>query len=301
MLAAVTQAMEELERRIEALRAAVRHAALAGEQDRAVSLRRDLRKAEQEWDTALARLTEVPDPAGGPASFPGRSSSEGMVRGAAAKEPAASAAARPAPSRQEGMLLPLREQVHLALTLLTVPAAPRMVTAVHRAFSADGLQGSRLTSLRRDEERSFRSAPFARPYYICAALTADRLAPARGLLAVSTWPVEQRVIGPLTPRVDFLTAAIQVAESILRLPRPGPAALRLLWRFAANIPGAAGTADAVDPASVVRAAQAERDVHASDDLTARQEAARRARHRLGDAEQLFGTRLRVLPQADASA
>jgi len=36
-----------------------------------------------------------------------------------------------------------------------------------------------VTSLKRDEERSFRLAPYARTYYICAALSADRLAPSR--------------------------------------------------------------------------------------------------------------------------
>ena len=70
---------------------------------------------------------------------------------------------------------------------------------MHEAFFAGAIPSVRLTSLRRDEERSFRSAPFARPYYMCAALTAELLAPARGVLAVSTWPLERRVIGSLSP------------------------------------------------------------------------------------------------------
>src|SRR5207237_10008386 len=119
------------------------------------------------------------------------------------------------------------------------PAPPKLSSAGHEAFVASGIFGARLTSVRRDEERSFRVAPFARPYYICAALTADLLAPARGLLAVSTWPAERRVIGPLSPRVDFLTAAIRVAEQIQSIADPSPQALRLLWRFASNIPGGA--------------------------------------------------------------
>ena len=96
-------------------------------------------------------------------------------------------------------LLPLREQVHQALTLLGAPAAPKLIIAVHEAFHVGELAPARLTSLRRDEERSFRSAPHSRPYYLCSALTADLLAPARGLLAVSTWPMATRVIGPLSP------------------------------------------------------------------------------------------------------
>ena len=67
--------------------------------------------------------------------------------------------------------------------------APRLIATVHEAFFGATFPTTRVTSLERDEERSFRTAPFARPYYICAALSADYLAPSRGLLAVSTWPV----------------------------------------------------------------------------------------------------------------
>lgn len=276
-----------LERRIEELRAEVRHAALDGDRVRARALRAELRDAEREWDNALAELEE-----GHPAAGNGASERPAGVAQAAQRGDAVAAA------RGGGPLLPVREQVHQALTLLTVPAAPRLVIAVHAALSVGGaIPAARLTSLRRDEERSFRSAPFARPYYLCAALTADLLAPARGLLAVSTWPMAQRVIGPLSPRVDYLTAAIRVAESLLRVPSPGPAALRLLWRFAANIPGAAEDVSALDPAAVSWAAQAELEIHAEDDRAIRAAAALRARRQLGDAEQLFGTRLQVSPQA----
>ncbi len=195
-----------------------------------------------------------------------------------------------------GLSIPLREQVYQALTMLTVPAAPKLISSVHEAFFAGAIFGARLTSLRRDEERSFRTAPFARPYYLCAALTADLLAPARGLLAVSTWPMERRVIGPLSPRVDFLTAAIAVADAIARIPDPGPAALRLLWRFAVNIPGGTSTPGKASPPAVARAAAAEREIHADADQATRRSAAARARGQLDDAQQLFGTRLRVTPR-----
>jgi hypothetical protein len=185
----------------------------------------------------------------------------------------------------------LREQAHQALSLLTVPASPRLIATVHEAFFTSTFPNARLTSLRRDEERSFRTAPFARPYYICAALTADLLAPVRGLLAISTWPMERRVIGSLSPRVDFLSAAIQVAEAIERLPAPVPAARRLLWRFAASIPGAAENAAQMEPRAVTRAARAELDVHEAMDRDTRRAAAARARAQLDDAQQLFGSRL----------
>jgi len=261
----VTESVEALERRIGQLRVAVREAVLAGERARGRQLRADLREAEGEWERALA--------AAGP--------------GPGAPEPGSGE--RGTPAAGDASLLPLREQVHEALSLLQVPAAPRLIATVHEAFFTSGFPTQRVTSMRRDEERSFRASPFARPYYICAALSAGRLSPSRGLLAVSTWPLEKRVIGSLSPRVDFLEAAIRVAEAIERIPAPVPAAGRLLSRFAASIPGSgAGTGTRVEPETVKAAARAELGVHAGPDGAARREAARRAREQLGDAEQLFG-------------
>ena len=252
----VTEAAEELERRIDRLRVAVRQAVLAGDKERAAVLRRELKHAEQDWEDILADA-EPEETAHRTAELP---------------------------------LLPLREQVYEALDLLTVPAAPKLISTIHEAFFTTGFASAKLTSLRRDEERSFRSAPFARPYYICAALTADMLAPVRGLMAISTWPMERRVIGSLSPRVDFLTAAIRVAAAVDRLSSPVPAASRLLWRFAASIPGAAQHAK---PRTVTEAAIAELKVHEAADQATRKAGAARARAQLDDAEQCFGTRLHM--------
>jgi hypothetical protein len=270
----VTESLESLERRISQLRIAVREAVLVGHRDRAGALRRELRQAEQAWEDALAQAQDD---------------------GGEDREPDPQAELRGRPSA-EGPLLPLREQVHEALSLLTAPAAPRLVATVHEAFFASAFPTIRLTSLKRDEERSFRTAPFARPYYICAALTADLLAPARGLLAISTWPLEIRVIGSLSPRVDFLTGAIRVAEAIERLPAPVPAARRLLWRFAASIPGAAANPAQMDPGTVKQAAAAELGVHRAADRETREAAAERAREQLDDAQQLFGSRIQLAAQ-----
>jgi hypothetical protein len=270
----VSESVESLERRISGLRTAAREAVLAGDRERARALRRDLRQAEQLWEDVLADAENV---------------------GADV-----SRTAQPEPdhaTRAAGPLLPLREQAHEALSLLTVPAAPRLIATVHEAFFASTFPTARLTSLKRDEERSFRTAPFARPYYLCAALTADLLAPARGLLAISTWPMERRVIGSLSPRVDFLTGAIRVAEAIDRLPAPVPAARRLLWRFAASIPAAAESASQLQPHQVRRAALAELEVHQTADQRTRRAAAARAREQLDDAQQLFGARMGLAGEA----
>jgi hypothetical protein len=268
----VAETIEALERRIDELRVAVREAVLARDPALASARRAELKRAEQAWEDALAAAGAVPAEAEPPVT---------------------------PPAEPPGSLLPLREQVYEALSLLQVPAAPKLIATVHEAFFGATFPTTRVTSLKRDEERSFRTAPFARPYYICAALSADYLSPSRGLLAVSTWPMERRVIGSLSPRVDFLTAAIRVADAIERIPTPPPTARRLLQRFAASIPGASGSGelrDQVKPDVVREAADAELSVHASADSRMRREAADRARRQLADAEQLFGAKLQ--PAAD---
>jgi hypothetical protein len=293
--------VEALEERIGRLRAAVRRAVLDRDPHLEGALRRELSEAQQAWDRALdATREEAPRL---PAAFdPGATIPDGLLAGGIAPDDAAPGpggldrqAAGAAPGRGRGALLPLREQVHEALSLLQVPAAPRIIATVHEAFFATTFPTARLTSLRRDEERSFMSTKYARPYYICAALSADYLSPSRGLLAVSTWPLERRIIGSLSPRADFLASAINIAQAIEQIPDPVPAARALLTRLAANIWGSSSRANTagpfggrIDPQAVIRAAQAELEVHAGEDRRIRAEAASRAREQLSDVEQLFG-------------
>ncbi|MFG2042569.1 hypothetical protein [Dactylosporangium sp. NPDC048998] len=261
-ISAPNEQIELLERRIDRLRGDLRRAATTGDRAQARTLRAELRRAEHAWDAALAELEE--------------------------RAPVVPRQ-NPAPP-----MLSIREQVHHALTLLTVPAAPKLIIAVHDAFFPGELVAARLTSLRRDEERSFKVAPYGRPYYLCPALTADLLAPARGLLAISTWPLETRVVGPLSARVDFLVGAIKVAERVAQLPGDAHDARRLLWRFAAGIPGASAGGAGADPETVAGRARAELDVHLEADAADRAAAASRAHERLDGAEALFGARLQRL-------
>lgn len=262
----VAESIENLERRIDDLRAAVRRAVIARDQPRTRGLRAELRGAERAWEQALTDLAD---------------DAEVVAQ----------------PSEHDAPLVSVREQVHHALTLLSAPAAPKLIAEVHNAFfgsASPGLAAGKLTHLRRDEERSFRTARHSRPYYLCSALTAEHLAPARGLLAVSTWPLERRIIGPLSPRVDFLTAAIKVAEHASRVSKENLGVVRLLRRFASTIPGAADGYESVDPTIVIKAAQAELEVHADADRSQRESAAERGRRQMDEAEQLFGSKLRVL-------
>ncbi|WP_067704537.1 hypothetical protein [Nocardia jejuensis] len=251
----MTDTPDALEARIAELRVAVRRAVVQGDRTGARQLRAALRQAEKDWDAAV--LGEPLDEIAPPVS-----------------------------------LVPVREHVHRALTLLSVPSAPKVVLAVHETFYSGELVPARLTSLRRDEERSFRAAPYTRPYYICAALTTDLLAPARGLMALSTWPLEQRMVGPLTQRAHLLTSVIRLGHHVVAMDEIRPDARKTLWRLAVSIPGVVGFPDDIDPKVVIGAAERELAVHREADNAEREAAAARAVRQLSDpASQLFGARL----------
>ncbi|MEF9903447.1 hypothetical protein [Streptomyces sp. P9-A2] len=271
--------LEALEQRLSHLRTELRGAVRARDKAEIARIRRALREAEAAWEQAL-ESEAGPD-------------SETLLAEPPAPQVSVAAGEPRRRERPAHGSIPVREQVHQALTLLGAPASPKLISSTYEAFFTEPLVATKLASLRRDEERSFTAQGYARPYYVCAALTHDRLVPARGLLALSTWPVERRIIGPLSPRTDFLTHAVGTAEQIQRLAtagHPAPeAAGRLLRRFALPIPGAYdAAAPEPDPARVIAAARAEAAVHQQEDDQQRQAAAQRARAQLADGQQLFG-------------
>lgn len=249
--------LDTLERRIDGLRTRVRAAVRDRDLSLARELRGELRKAERAWDL---QVSSPPEPQG-----------ETAVR--------QQGRARTGP--------PVRERVRDALGLLQVPAAGRLVVSVYEAFFSESLKSSQLSTLRRDEERTFRRSPYGRPHYVCAALT-DRLTPSRGLLAVSTWPQERRVVGPRSPRVDFLLSTMRVAARVGELDEPSEKAWRLLARMARNVPEAGGGFGEPEPDVVVMAAEAELAVHLEADTRERAELAERAGRQLDEAARLFG-------------
>ncbi|MEV0254700.1 hypothetical protein AB0H82_10620 [Streptomyces sp. NPDC050732] len=250
-------ALEALEREMARLRRAMRMARTDGDRQRVESLRADLHATQSAWDALV-----VPDSRG---TMSGQSST----------------------SRRRG-LRPLREQVLDALTLIGVPAAPKMIRTVHQAFYGSDLPARRLTSLRRDEEASYTATRTARTY-ICPALTADRLTPARALLTLSTWPLQQRIVADTSARTDFLTLTIRLcaaAEPSGTRAESGSAGVeQLLQHLAPNIPGAAGLH--AKPSALRAAAQAELATVSALDQAARAAAADRGQ-RLDLAHQLFG-------------
>ena len=263
--------LDALEKRMQQLQHAMRQAHEQQDNDQVNALRQELRRINNAYD-ALFSPVEASAPSHQVPELPAPASSV---------------------ERQLGVPT-AREQVRQALTLLTVPAAPKLLSQVHQAFFFHALNTARLATLRRDEERSFRATPDRRSFYICPALACDRLSPVRALLALSTWPLEQRLVGPLTARVNFLTSALRLADAAEQLPGgtwPLPVQQLLLY-YNRNIPGCPDTRGQVDLDALREAAAAELAIHADDDADTRAEAAQRALKTLGATDQIFGTPLR---------
>jgi hypothetical protein len=245
--------LDDLENLMSDLRAKARAAAAAEEAPDTVDrVLRQLRAAQADWEQALA--AQLGD-------------------------------RRPRP----GLTVP--ERAHAVLALLDAPAGPKLISATHEAFFGAAIPARQLGPLRRDQQRSYTTQSGARPYYICAALTGQALRPARGLLALSTWTVEQRLITPHAPRVDAARHAERVAERLQSPTGAGaePAATRALLRLlAAGIPGAWDGLGEVDPARLLDAARDETSRHTKKAAAERRAAAKRARAQLTTAELLFG-------------
>ncbi len=181
-----------------------------------------------------------------------------------------------------------REVTVSALNELGVPTAPKAVADYAIARFATDIDYRALAALRRDELRSWISPRTRRPVYVVPALEGHRFLPMRGKVALSVWPLEQRLIGPWSERADHLRATVNLARQARWLAdvHPDQAApmLALLGRYAQTV---AGTGS-MDPSTVEAAAAAELGVMNEPDTEWRAQAAERARAILGDRAQLWG-------------
>ena len=192
---------------------------------------------------------------------------------------------------------PLREVILDALTFLGRPASVMLISDLVRARDGLSFPSSRLASLRRDEERSFDSSS-SRAAYVVPAMTYDRFAPVRGVLASSAFPLAHRLIAPASGRVDFLHAIAAIADDTRARRAAGEstdALDALLRRVGRSVPGAlaGGSFADVEPALIAEAARAELAIHQDADDVERTEAAQRARAQLDARAQLFGHRPKV--------
>jgi hypothetical protein len=181
-----------------------------------------------------------------------------------------------------------RELTIAALNELGAPSAPRAVAEYIAARFGAQIDPRALAALRRDELRSWSSPRTQRPVYIVPALEGHRFLPLRGKLALSAWPLEARLIGPWSERVDHLRATINVARQARWVSEAQPdrsaRILDLLARYAQTV----GALDPGQPASVEDSATAELDAVGDGDREWRREAAQRAKAVLGERALLWG-------------
>jgi hypothetical protein len=107
---------------------------------------------------------------------------------------------------------PLRELVLDALNDAQTPLNSLLIASVFRPLYRRDVAATRFGTLSVDEQRSFDSKR-PRPVYLCHCLTHDRGQAMKRFWARSDWPLEDRIIGPMTGRVLFLKGA----EWVIRL------------------------------------------------------------------------------------
>jgi hypothetical protein len=194
-----------------------------------------------------------------------------------------------------------RQVITGALAEIGVACRARIVADYAGARFGQRVEPRTLAALRRDERRAWEKS-MARPTYVVPALEGRFFQPVRGLLTLSDWPLERRLLGPWSERADHLAATAQLARQLAWLSeRDAAVAERLapvVAEMAASIPGALDGAG-VDTARVASAAEAELGPLKERDEPWRQEAAARARGQLPADQQLWGTSIGVVAEGEA--
>jgi len=194
-----------------------------------------------------------------------------------------------------------RQVIAGALAEIGVACRARVVTDYAEARFGQRVEPRTLAALRRDERRAWEKSS-ARPTYIVPALEGRYFQPVRGLLTLSDWPLERRLLGPWSERADHLAATAQLARQLAWLSERDTAVAERLApvvaEMAASIPGALD-GPGLDTARVESAAEAERKPLGERDEPWRREAAARARAQLPREQQLWGSAIGVVAEGDA--
>jgi len=194
-----------------------------------------------------------------------------------------------------------RQAVTAALAEIGVPCRSRLVADYVAARFDERIEPRTFAGLRRDERRAWiRNS--ARPTYVVPALEGRFYQPIRGLLALSDWTLERRLVGPWSERTDHLAATAQLARQLAWLSERDPEVAERLAPIVAgmarSIPGALEGSH-VDTARVEEAAEAERRGLAPRDEAWRSEAASRARKQLTVEQTLWGATVGVVAESEA--
>lgn len=204
----------------------------------------------------------------------------------ARRAPGATSSAIYAPAESE------RETVVEGLTELDVIAPARLVSDYVGARFSRSVTPRLFSSLRRDERRAWERSGSSRPVFIVPALEGSYFTQARGMLALSAWPMWRRLVGPRTGRVELLRAAGNVLEQHTWLIETDDSAAarmeRLLVTLVRTVPGALDGWSVRKGDRTREAIDRELQVLREADELWRHDAAERAQQQLDAVEQLWG-------------
>jgi hypothetical protein len=177
---------------------------------------------------------------------------------------------------------------------MSVPSSPKQIAAYAEARTGEWFDVRALASIRRDEYRSWISGS-KRETYLVPGLEGPWFVAGRGRLALSHWPLWQRIVGPLSPRADHLRLCLQLVGQIESLGHKAEIEMRmrnLLAEYARSVPGALEDAWAsgydLDMSRVRTALIAELELIRTEDENTRKREAERAIRKLNDEQLVWG-------------
>jgi hypothetical protein len=187
-----------------------------------------------------------------------------------------------------------RDTIVEGLTELDAIASPRLLSDYVAARFSRSFSPRQFSSMRRDEREAWKRPASSRRAFVVPALEGSFLTPARGLIAVSTWPTWRRIVGPRTGRVELLRAGRNVIEQLEWLAGTDSNAAqrmeRLLVTLARTVPGALDGWTIADRQRARAAIERELAVLQEPDEQWRKRAAERAEAHLDEAGLLWGVR-----------
>ncbi|MEU8158839.1 hypothetical protein [Micromonospora parva] len=180
----------------------------------------------------------------------------------------------------------VRAQVIEALSDLGVPASAPLISAYHQAIFESDLTAYGMASLRRDEARRSLEGEVL----VVPTLT-PQLAPARGLLALSTWPDWLRITGVYSERVNHLYVVRRMLDHLETLPESDAdrrnALTQVLRTFGSSLDGI--SFNEIDIATTRAAISNQLALIEEKDREVREEAAARLGQESDLSRRMFGT------------
>lgn len=189
---------------------------------------------------------------------------------------------------------PVRDLILDVLQDAGSPLNSLLLASVLRPLHGRDIPSTRFGTLSNDETKSFDSSR-ARPVYLCHCLTHDQGQPVKRFWARSDWPLEERVMGPMSGRILFLRGAawtINLARLVAagELAAENPEVLEYVAADQARDAGLSVKRGDFPYEAWLEAIAGTIDRHLAEDLALRRAAAVELSRQLSERELLFGAR-----------